>query len=193
MEITHLAKSSPYHAPQAATACSQEKSLLDAVQRTKAHCASPIHLGDLTHIPEGPNKAEQQHRPQACSHNICVMAKFERHIFICTNQRSPDNPRGCCDPAALGTLQLAFKKELAARGLKERVRANRAGCLDQCEHGPTVVIYPEAVWYGGVQPEDVTEIIEAHIIGNTTVKRLQLRDECINTTVCEHKSVGSRQ
>lgn len=115
------------------------------------------------------------------------MAKFAHHIFICTNQRPCENPRGCCDPAGLGNLQLLFKKELATRGLKGTVRANKAGCLDQCEHGPTVVIYPEAVWYGGVKPEDVREIIESHIINQLPVARLRLSDECINTPTCAHK------
>lgn len=115
------------------------------------------------------------------------MPKFEHHIFICTNQRPPENPRGCCDPAGLGSLQLAFKKELSARGLKTSVRANKAGCLDQCEHGPTVVVYPEAVWYGGVKAEDVAEIVESHIIHQQPVARLRLADECVNTPVCSHK------
>ncbi len=115
------------------------------------------------------------------------MAKFERHIFICTNQRPPGNPRGCCDPEGAGSLQILFKKELAARGLKERVRANKAGCLDQCEHGPNIVVYPEGVWYGGVKAEDIAEIIESHIIKGIPVARLMLRDECINTEGCEHK------
>ena len=115
------------------------------------------------------------------------MPKFKHHIFICTNQRPPENPRGCCDPDGLGSLQLRFKKELAARGLKTIVRANKAGCLDQCEHGPTVVIYPEATWYGGVNPEDVAEIIESHILNGTPVARLALAEECINTPSCAHK------
>ncbi|MCI0339523.1 MAG: (2Fe-2S) ferredoxin domain-containing protein [Acidobacteria bacterium] len=115
------------------------------------------------------------------------MAKFEHHIFVCTNQRPPENPRGCCDPEGLGNLQILFKKALAECGLKATVRANRSGCLDQCEHGPTVVIYPEGVWYGGVKPEDVTEIIESHIINKTPVTRLMLADGCINTPVCQHK------
>lgn len=115
------------------------------------------------------------------------MPKFDHHIFICTNQRPLENPRGSCDPEGLGRLQLSFKKELAARGLKATVRANKAGCLDQCEHGPTVVIYPEAVWYGGVQEEDVTEIIESHIFNQTPVARLRLAEECLNTPSCEHK------
>jgi (2Fe-2S) ferredoxin len=116
------------------------------------------------------------------------MPRFEHHIFICTNRRPPENPRGCCDPEGLGALQLVFKKELAVRGLKAGIRANKAGCLDQCEHGPTVVIYPEAVWYSGVEPEDVPEIIESHIIKGEPVERLRLAEECLNTPQCAHKS-----
>jgi (2Fe-2S) ferredoxin len=115
------------------------------------------------------------------------MAKFEYHIFICTNQRPLENPRGSCDPEGHGTLQLLFKRELASRGLKASVRANKAGCLDQCEHGPTVVIYPEGVWYGRVKQEDVAEIVESHLINHRHVTRLKLNDECINTESCEHK------
>ena len=115
------------------------------------------------------------------------MAKFKHHIFICTNQRPPENPRGSCDESGVGTLQLRFKQGLAARGLKSEVRANKAGCLDQCEHGPTVVVYPEAVWYGGVTEADVAEIIESHIIGGEPVARLRLADECLNTQDCEHQ------
>lgn len=105
------------------------------------------------------------------------MPKYEHHIFICTNKRPPENPRGCCDPEGLGELQLAFKRELAARGLKESVRANKAGCLDQCESGPTVVVYPEGVWYGGVKAEDVAEIVESHILNGVPVARLKMNDE----------------
>ena len=57
-----------------------------------------------------------------------------------------------------------FRAALAARGLTGRVRANKAQCLDQCEHGPTVVVYPEQVWYGFVRPEDVEEIVDQHIV-----------------------------
>lgn len=116
------------------------------------------------------------------------MARFERHIFVCTNQRPAGNPRGCCDPEGLGILQLAFKKELSERGLKATVRANRAGCLDQCEHGPTVVVYPEGVWYGGVTVGDVPEIIDSHIVNGEPVERLRLQEDCINTPFCVHKS-----
>jgi (2Fe-2S) ferredoxin len=119
------------------------------------------------------------------------MAKFKRHIFICTNRRPPENPRGSCDPSGLGVLQLEFKKELAAHGQKHEVRANKAGCLDQCEHGPTVVVYPDAIWYGGVSLKDVAEIVESHVVNGRPVERLRLPDECVNTEVCEHKPGGS--
>src|SRR5258707_13048696 len=77
------------------------------------------------------------------------MPKFERHIFICGNVRPEGNPRGCCDPSGKAELQKRFKQKLAECGLKGTVRANQAGCLDQCEHGPNLVVYPEAIWYGG--------------------------------------------
>jgi (2Fe-2S) ferredoxin len=115
------------------------------------------------------------------------MPKFERHIFVCGNQRPPGHPRGCCDPAAQAELQKHFKKKLAERGLHGRVRANQSGCLDQCEHGPNVVIYPDAVWYGGVTLADVEEIIESHIVGGKPVERLRLPESCLNTASCEHK------
>ena len=78
------------------------------------------------------------------------MPPFDRHVFICSNRREAGHPRGCCNPTGAEALHKAFKKALAERGLQRRVRANKSGCLDQCEHGPTVVVYPDAVWYGGV-------------------------------------------
>ena len=120
------------------------------------------------------------------------MAKFVRHIFICGNYRPPGHPRGCCDPDRQAALQRRFKKLLAERGLKGIVRANQAGCLDQCEHGPNVVVYPDGVWYGRVSVDDVREIVESHIIGNKPVERLMLPDSCLNTPECEHKKTGTR-
>lgn len=114
------------------------------------------------------------------------MPKFEKHIFVCGNQRPPGAPRPCCDPEGRAALQKSFKEKLAARGLKGRVRANQAGCLDQCEHGPNIVVYPEAVWYGGVTLADVDEIVESHIVGGKPVERLVLPDSCLNTT-CQHR------
>jgi (2Fe-2S) ferredoxin len=115
------------------------------------------------------------------------MGKYERHIFICTNQREPGSPRGCCDPGGKAELQGLFKQRVKELGLQARVRANKSGCLDQCEHGPTVVVYPEQVWYGRVTKDDVNEIMERHILGGKAVERLVLPEECIHTPVCPHK------
>ena len=100
------------------------------------------------------------------------MAGFERHLFICVNERSEDDPRGCCLSRGSKELAAAFKKKLYARGLKRVVRANKSGCLDQCGHGAAIVVYPEGVWYGRVTEDDVDEIIESHIIGGVPVERL---------------------
>jgi (2Fe-2S) ferredoxin len=116
------------------------------------------------------------------------MPKFQKHIFICQNQRPVDHPRGSCDPNALGELPKLFKKSLAEHGIRgDVVRANKSGCLEQCEHGPTVVVYPDEVWYGGVQHEDVAEIVESHILNNQPVERLRIADECLNAEHCPHK------
>ena len=115
------------------------------------------------------------------------MPKFEHHIFICTNQREPGHPRGSCNQDGTGELHQLFKAGVSRRGLKGKVRANKSGCLDQCEHGPNVVVYPEAVWYGHVTPADVDEILDAHIVGGKPVERLRIADECLNAESCPHK------
>ena len=115
------------------------------------------------------------------------MSKFEKHIFVCTNQRDKGHPRGSCDPEGTGELHKLFKAAVAKRGLKGRVRANKAGCLDQCEHGPNVVVYPEQVWYGHVTASDVDEIVDQQIVGGKPVTRLIIADECLNAERCAHK------
>jgi (2Fe-2S) ferredoxin len=103
------------------------------------------------------------------------VAPFDKHIFICCNRREPGHPRGSCDPTGSEALHKAFKKAIAERGIK-RVRANKAGCLDQCEKGPSVVVYPDAIWYGKVTEADVNEIVEQHIIGGQPVERLRMAE-----------------
>jgi len=111
------------------------------------------------------------------------MAKFEKQIFICTNHRPAGNPRGCCDPLGNAALHGAFKEKLKQRGIpNSKVRANKAGCLDQCEVGPTVVVYPDAVWYGGVTLADIDEIVNSHIVGGRPVERLLIPDSVLNNT-----------
>jgi (2Fe-2S) ferredoxin len=102
------------------------------------------------------------------------MPHFEKHVFICTNRRDEKNPKGSCAQKGSEDVREAFKKQIHERGLKLRFRANAAGCLDACEHGCAVVVYPEQVWYGGVTPGDVAEIIEQHLVGGVPVERLRI-------------------
>jgi (2Fe-2S) ferredoxin len=104
------------------------------------------------------------------------MARYRRHIFVCLNERPSDDPRGCCLARGSAGIRDRLKDELKKRGLSGRVRANVAGCLDACAHGPTVVIYPEGIWYGGVTPEDVEEIIDRTILQGEVIQRLLIRD-----------------
>jgi (2Fe-2S) ferredoxin len=101
--------------------------------------------------------------------------RFRCHVFICENRRPDDDGRGSCAARGSEAVRQAFKAELERRGLKGEIRANAAGCLDACAHGPAVVIYPEGVWYGRVQPEDVPEIVASHLVGGVPVERLRLR------------------
>jgi (2Fe-2S) ferredoxin len=98
--------------------------------------------------------------------------RFRYHVFVCENVRPPEDPRGCCGAKGSAAVRQAFNEELRQRGLKGSVRANAAGCLDACAHGPSVVVYPDGVWYGGVRPEDVPEIVERHLVGGEPVTRL---------------------
>jgi (2Fe-2S) ferredoxin len=102
------------------------------------------------------------------------LPRFEQHIFICTNVRPPDNPKGCCAAKNSEALAAKFKEELHRRGLKGKVRANKAGCLDQCELGASIVVYPDGVWYGRVTLDDVNEIIESHLLAGKPVERLRV-------------------
>ena len=104
------------------------------------------------------------------------MPHLERHVFVCENRREPGNPKGCCADKGAEEVREEFKRQLHERGLKKTIRANAAGCLDQCARGVAVVVYPEQVWYGGVTVGDVTEIIESHLVGGVPVERLRIKD-----------------
>jgi len=113
---------------------------------------------------------------------------FERHVFVCHNVRPADAPRPACTRDGTSELHAQLQQLSREAGLSGRVRINKSSCLDQCEHGPTVVVYPEAVWYGGVKPEDAAEIVAEHLVGGRPVERLRIADRCLNTKKCPHQS-----
>ena len=101
---------------------------------------------------------------------------YAAHIFVCTNRRPEEHPRGCC--AAKGSEKLRDYMKARAKELKiPSIRVNTAGCLERCEFGPAMVIYPEGVWYRPTSIEDVEEILQVHVIGGGRVRRLMLTEK----------------
>jgi (2Fe-2S) ferredoxin len=106
--------------------------------------------------------------------------------------RPAGHKRGCCDPDGNEKLREAFKKELKEAGFGPLARANHSGCMEQCEHGPTVVIYPQGIWYGGVKVEDVPRIVAKTILGGEILNDLVIADDCLNNPDCPHRGGMTR-
>jgi (2Fe-2S) ferredoxin len=102
------------------------------------------------------------------------MSHFKYHVFFCTNQR--EGGESCCNNHGATDMRDYMKKRVKQLGEKipERVRINTAGCLDRCDKGPVIVVYPEATWYTYVDAEDIDEIIDSHLIGGKIVDRLKV-------------------
>ena len=103
------------------------------------------------------------------------MPRFQKHIFICNNKRTEDDPRGSCSARGSEDLLDYAKERIHALGLKGKIRVNKAGCLDACAHGPTMVIYPDDTWYSPKTKEDIEEIITGHIRNNCITDRLVIK------------------
>jgi (2Fe-2S) ferredoxin len=112
---------------------------------------------------------------------------FERHVFVCCNARPEGAPRPSCTRDGTSGLHAELQQRVKAAGLGGKVRINKSGCLDQCEHGPMVVVYPEAVWYGNVQPGDAAAIVDEHLVADRPVERLRVATGCLNTPSCPHR------
>ena len=115
------------------------------------------------------------------------MPAFERHVFVCHNTRPEGAPRPSCTSDGSSDLHTRLQQLVKAAGFGGKVRINKSGCLDQFEHGPMVVVYPDAVWYGHVHAEDAEAIVKEHLVGGRPVERLRVADECLNTKSCPHQ------
>lgn len=102
------------------------------------------------------------------------MSHFDHHLFFCTNQRA--NGEACCNNHGASDMRAYAKDRVKAMGdrIAGRVRVNSAGCLDRCDQGPVMVIYPEAVWYTFIDKEDIDEIIDEHLVHGRIVERLKV-------------------
>jgi len=99
---------------------------------------------------------------------------FERHVFFCMNKR--DDGRNSCGDHGAETAQKHAKKRCKELGIngQGKVRINQAGCMDRCEEGPVMVVYPEGTWYTYVDTADIDEIIDSHLVGGKPVARLKI-------------------
>jgi (2Fe-2S) ferredoxin len=100
------------------------------------------------------------------------MSKPQRHVFVCTQNRPAEHPRGSCAAKGSTAVLQAFWGELQKRQAYEKVAITYSGCIGPCEQGANVLVYPEAVLYRGVTPADVEEIFTSHLEGGTPVARL---------------------
>jgi (2Fe-2S) ferredoxin len=100
---------------------------------------------------------------------------YKYHVFFCLNQRD-EADRPCCASKDAQRLQKYAKSRSKALGLNGEgaVRINQAGCLDRCEQGPCLVIYPEATWYTYLDEGDIDEIIASHLQEGRIVERLRI-------------------
>jgi (2Fe-2S) ferredoxin len=99
---------------------------------------------------------------------------YERHVFVCTNVRPEGHPRGCCKAKGSEQLRDYMKARAKELGIKN-IRINTAGCLERCELGPSMVVYPEGVWYRPTSNADIDEILQRHLIEGGRVSRIMLK------------------
>lgn len=100
------------------------------------------------------------------------MSYFDKHVFFCTNQRTDGS--ACCNDHRAQQARDYMKNKVKVSNVPGNVRINSAGCLDRCEEGPVIVVYPEAVWYTYVDDHDLDEIIEEHLKNGRVVERLKI-------------------
>ncbi|MCL4799884.1 MAG: (2Fe-2S) ferredoxin domain-containing protein [Burkholderiales bacterium] len=102
------------------------------------------------------------------------MSDYKHHVFFCCNQRKPGE--NCCNDRGATELRTYAKDRVKALKLngKGKVRINAAGCLDRCDEGPVIVVYPGEVWYTYVDKHDIDEIIDEHLVHGRIVERLRI-------------------
>ena len=104
------------------------------------------------------------------------MPKPEHHIVVCTNTRPPGHPKGSCGERGAQPVVMKFSEEMEKRGLFGKVVLSGSTCVGMCSSGTIVIVYPDAVWYQGVKPENVNEILDQHIQNGKPVERLVIPD-----------------
>ncbi len=100
------------------------------------------------------------------------MSLYKKHVFVCENERDEKDTKGSCSQKGSREFRAKLKEEIKQRGLKSKIRINKAGCLGTCNQGISVAIYPERIWYGKVQEDDIAEIVDKTLINDELIERL---------------------
>jgi (2Fe-2S) ferredoxin/nitrite reductase/ring-hydroxylating ferredoxin subunit len=114
------------------------------------------------------------------------MGQYDRHVFVCTSGET------CPTQGDTEKYVKVLRDGARQAGKQIDVRVNKAGCFSQCGHGPMIVVYPENVWYAGVQESDLAEILSSHIVGGRPVERLRYAPGvrgANKTSDADHKAV----
>jgi (2Fe-2S) ferredoxin len=119
-------------------------------------------------LPESPHAKRRQPDDPAPVYDV--------HVFCCTNQRPTTHRRGCCGSKNAEVLCNYMCRRAMVTAAQQNIRINLSGCLNLCEYGPAMVIYPEGVWYHYETEADIEEIMERHVKRGERVERLIIRD-----------------
>ena len=105
------------------------------------------------------------------------MPYYKKHVFFCTNEKT--NGRKCCQMAGATDMWQYARTRIKELGLSGEggIRVNRSGCLGRCSLGPTIVIYPDGIWYTYEDERDIDEIIQEHLVNDVIVDRLLIKKE----------------
>ena len=114
------------------------------------------------------------------------MEPFRLHVFVCDQKKSQDAP--CCSCHGSAQVIDALRREIATHALEDEVQITVCGSLGLCAHGPNMIVYPEGIWYSGVKPSDVPEIVQSHFQHDIPVERLILTDQAaLRAEVLNHR------
>jgi (2Fe-2S) ferredoxin len=108
------------------------------------------------------------------------MPQRRRYLFVCTNRRPDDNPRGSCAAKGSEAIHQALKVALSEKGLARiEARACMSSCLDQCVAGVTVLVEPDHYFYGRVTLDDVPIIVDALAAGERVERLVMTPDDLV--------------
>jgi (2Fe-2S) ferredoxin len=105
------------------------------------------------------------------------MSRPQKHVFVCSQNRPANHPRGACTHKAGNDVLQAFWQQLQQRDAYDTVSVTYSGCLGPCDQGANVLVYPEGILYGKVTKDDVNEIFDKHLLGDEPVERLRVAPE----------------